>query len=56
MEDEKKEPEKKAPEWEYKERLPIHDRMLEVVKLTKEAAEAELAATRKKLRKLQYGS
>jgi len=30
--------------------------MSDVVKATLEAAKAELAATRKKLRKLQYGS
>jgi len=49
-------PDVTAPAWEYKERLGIHDRMTEVVKLSLEAAKAELGASRKKLRKLQYGS
>jgi hypothetical protein len=55
---EKKEgpPEAKAPEWTYKTRLPIQDRMAEVVKLTKQAAESELAVLRRKLKKMQYGS
>lgn len=44
------------PEWKYKERFPIQDRMIEVVKLAREAAEKELAAARRKLRKMQYGS
>lgn len=44
------------PQWEYKQRFAIQDRMVEVVKLSKEAAEAELTGLRKKLRKLQYGS
>jgi len=47
---------KDGPKWEYKDRFAIHDRMIEVVKLTREAAEAELAAARSKLRKMQYGS
>src|SRR6478736_989628 len=42
--------------WDYREKLGIHDRMTEVVKLSLDAAKAELEATRKKLRKLQYGS
>lgn len=43
-------------EWQYKNRFPIQDRMVEVAKLSRQAAEAELAGLRKKLRKLQYGS
>lgn len=46
----------KGPEWAYKTKLPIQDRMVEVVKLSKHAAEQELAAVRRKLRKIQYGS
>lgn len=45
-----------GPQWTYKDRLPIQDRMIEVVNLSRQAAEAELAGLRKKLRKLQYGS
>ncbi len=44
------------PQWQFKERLPIQDKMIEVVKLTREAYEQELASLRKKLRKIQYGS
>jgi hypothetical protein len=43
-------------QWAYKERLPIHNRMKEVVGLTIKAAQAELEAARRKLRKLHYGS
>jgi hypothetical protein len=46
----------KPPEWQHRTRLGIHNRMEEVVKLTLEAARAELDATRRKLRKMQYGS
>lgn len=51
-----KESDKPSHEWSYRQRFPLQDRMLEVVKLSKEAAEAELAAARVKLRKLMYGS
>jgi hypothetical protein len=44
------------PQWEFKNRLGIHDRMKSVVELTISAARAELATARKKLRKMQYGS
>jgi len=43
-------------QWEYKNRLGIHDRMTDVVKLTLKAAQAELEVARKKLKKMQYGS
>lgn len=46
----------KPPEWQYRNRFPIQDRMIEVAKLSRQAAEAELAGLRKKLRKLQFGS
>lgn len=44
------------PQWEYRKRLNIHSRMEEVVKLTLEAAKQELATTKRKLKKIQYGS
>lgn len=43
------------PQWEYREEFKIHARMKEVVRLTISAAEAELAAARRKLEKLSYG-
>lgn len=43
-------------EWKHKTRFPIQDRMIEVIKLTKTAAEQELEVLRKKLRKMQLGS
>lgn len=43
-------------EWVYKNRLPIYDRMAEVVKLTIDATKQQLEADRRKLRRLQYGS
>lgn len=46
----------KPPEWQYKDRFPIQDRMIEVANLSRKAAESELAGLRKKLRKLQFGS
>lgn len=53
-----KENEKTEPqaEWKYQNEFPIQGRMREVVKLTLEAAKAELEKNRKKLKKLQYGS
>ena len=44
------------PEWKYKNRFPIHDRMENIIKLTIDATKSELESARKKLRKLQYGS
>lgn len=41
--------------WEYRNRLNIHNRMTEVIKLTLDAARQELAATKRKLKKIQYG-
>lgn len=48
--------EEPEPEWKYRKRFPIHDRMSEIIKLTIKATEQQLAADRRKLRKLQYGS
>lgn len=42
------------PVWEKRE-FAINEHMREAVKLAKKAAEAELHALRKRLRKLQYG-
>lgn len=42
--------------WQFKERLGIQDRMSDVVQKTLAAAKQELETTRKKLRKMQYGS
>lgn len=42
--------------WEFKERLPIQDRMVEVISLTRKVAEQELNLLRRKLRKMQLGS
>ena len=47
---------KPKAEWKFKQRFPIQDRMIEVVQLTKKAAEQELEVLRKKLRKMQLGS
>lgn len=47
---------KEGPKWEHKTQLGIQTRMIEVIKLSREAAEAELAIARRKLRKMQYGS
>lgn len=47
---------KSKGEWKHKTRFPIQDRMIEVVQLTKKAAEQELEVLRKKLRKMQLGS
>jgi hypothetical protein len=50
------EPVKPQHEWVYKNRLPIYDRMAEVVKLTIDVTKQQLESDRRKLRKLQYGS
>jgi hypothetical protein len=42
--------------WEYKETLPINDRMKDVIKATIKASECQLELMRRKLKKLQYGS
>jgi hypothetical protein len=42
--------------WEYKETLPINDRMKDVIKATIKASECQLEIMRRKLKKLQYGS
>lgn len=42
--------------WEYKETLPINDRMRDVIKATIKASECQLELMRRKLKKLQYGS
>lgn len=44
------------PEWVYRDQLPIHTRMSEIIRLTIKATEQQLKADRRKLRKLQYGS
>lgn len=44
-----------APKWEHRSEFKIHSQMRSIVKLTIEAAENELAATRRKLEKLTYG-
>ena len=41
--------------WKFKERLPIYDEMSKVINLTIKAAEKQLEADRRKLRKIQYG-
>ena len=45
-----------APQWEYRERFKIHDRMQDIVEKTITATGAELAVLRRKLDKLTYGS
>lgn len=44
------------PQWERREGLALNQRMKEVLQLTKQAAEQEIAALRRKLDKLTYGS
>ena len=41
--------------WKYTTRLPIYDRMSEILKLAITATEKQLEAERRKLRKMQYG-
>jgi hypothetical protein len=53
MSEEEKE---KAPEWRYAEKSPLQSSLVEALKKAKTAAEAELAAARRKLEKLKYGS
>jgi hypothetical protein len=43
------------PEWKFRKNLPIQERMAEVIRLTIKASQQQLAAERKKLRKMQYG-
>lgn len=43
------------PEWKFRDRLPIQDRMAEVIRLTIKATQDQIEVERKKLRKLQYG-
>ena len=43
-------------EWVYKNRLPIYDRIGEVVKLAIDATKQQVESDRRKLRRLQYGS
>lgn len=45
----------KNPKWEHRE-FKIHGKMQEVVNLSIKATEAEIAALKRKLEKLQYGS
>jgi len=49
------EPEKPKHNWQYKKRLPIYDRMSEILKLAITATEKQVEAERRKLEKLQYG-
>lgn len=42
--------------WEYRQTLPIHDRMKDVVTATIKASEKQLDVYRRKLRKMQLGS
>jgi len=46
----------KKPEWQYKTRFAIQDRMVDVIKKTIDACRAEQKALRKKIKKIQYGS
>jgi len=55
MENEDKPEEPKAPEWQYKNDFAINSRMKEILQLTIQATEAELAQLRRKLNKLTYG-
>lgn len=47
---------KAQPNWEYRERLAIHDNMDKVVRLTIEATRAQIDLYKRKLDKLTYGS
>jgi len=46
----------KKPAWEHKKRFGIHDRMKEIILLSKDASEKEIKRLKRKVRKLQYGS
>lgn len=43
------------PEWKFRQRLPIQDRMADVIHKTLDATRKQLELERKKLRKMQYG-
>lgn len=47
--------EEKPPQWEHREEFGISKQMREIVKVSKEVAEKELDALRRKLDKLTYG-
>jgi hypothetical protein len=55
-EDQDPQVETSKPQWERREGLALNQRMKEVLQLTKQAAEQEIAALRRKLDKLTYGS
>ena len=44
------------PQWQFKSRLPIQDRMVNIINLTIEASEKELARLRRKMTKMKLGS
>jgi hypothetical protein len=50
------EPVKPKHEWVFRNRLPIYDRIGEVVKLAIDATKQQLESDRRKLKRLQYGS
>lgn len=50
------EEDKKSPEWVYKDRFPIQDQLIDVLKQTISVVKVELQSARTKLRKAKYGS
>jgi len=47
---------KPKPEWRYRNRFPIQDRMAEIIGLTLEVSDKELVRLRRKLERLRLGS
>jgi hypothetical protein len=48
--------EKPKAEWRFRNRFPIQDRMVEIITLTIEATDKELARLRRKLERTRLGS
>lgn len=51
-----KEKEAPAPEWKYKTNTPLQNHLVTVLRQTIDVVKLELAAARKKIRKIKYGS
>jgi hypothetical protein len=45
-----------APSWEYRKNMKITERLINIVNLSKDVTQAEIARLRKKIDKLTYGS
>ncbi len=54
--DPEKEKSPPPPEWKYKTNTPLQNHLVTVLRQTIDVVKLELAATRKKIRKMKYGS